>query len=204
MIITSEYLRTHYTGADATTDTVAEQCLRSSLGEVESMLGQPVQLRSITWYFTGDGRAEVLLPYTLKVASVVVQYRPSFDEAWETVDDTEYERPVIRCKDGFTRGGSYRATMNVGLADVVGPALISGDFTTDFRYEALRSVICEIAEYKFYASSKTNTGHKRSGLDSVSESVPDGVTKTTRFTSLEDRMVIWQSKLTPYMKLKTF
>lgn len=203
MIITGEYLRTHYTGADSTTDTVGNQCISSALGEVESMLGQPVQVRSITWYFTGDGSFEVVFPYTLKVASVVVQYRPSFDEAWETVADTEYVRPVVRCKDGFNRGGSYRVTANVGLADTVNPALLSADFTADFRYEALRSVICEIAEAKFYASAKTNAGIKRSGLETVSESVAGGVTKTTRFVAAEDRMKDWQRRLLPFKRLRT-
>lgn len=203
MIITAEYLRTHYTGSESTTDTTATECIRAAIGEVESIIGQPVHVRSITWYFTGDGGFEVVFPYTLKVASVVVQYRPSFDEAWETVADTEYVRPVVRAKDGFNNGGSYRVTANIGLADAVNPALLSADFTADYRYEALRNVICEIAEYHFYGSAKTNQGNKIKGVTTVSDSISDGPTRTTRFTELKDRTADWHRRLQPFKKLRT-
>lgn len=202
MIITAEYLRTNYTGAAATTDAVATQCLRAAIGDVEQLIGQPVQVREVEWYFKGNGLYRVTVPYTLKVASAVLEYRASLDDAWESVPDVVYERPELHVPSGLLRGGDYRLTANVGLADTISPALLSADFTVDFRYEALRGVLCEMAEAKFYASSSTNTGVKRNGLKSVAEQATAGMTKTQVFTDPRETMAEWKRRLLPYKKLR--
>jgi hypothetical protein len=204
MIITAEYLRTNYTGAAASTDAVATECLRAAIGEIEHMIGQPVQLRQVEWSFTGNGQQKIIFPYTLKVDAdaLTVEYRPSLDADWEAVDDIEYRRPAIHCVNGFFLGGEYRATTNVGLADVVSPALLSADFNSGFQYEALRAVICELAEVKFYASPSTNAGVKRSGLKSVSETEGPGATKTQVFVEGSAFHADWKRRLKPFMRIR--
>lgn len=204
MIITPEYLRTNYTGAAESTDAVATQCLRAAIGDVEQIIGQPVEVREIEWYFTGNGRYDVTCPYTLGVTTdaMVLEYRPSLDDAWESVPDIIYERPVIRVPSGLLRGGAYRVTLDVGLADAVDPDPLSDAFTTDYRYEALRGVICEMAEAKFYASSGTNTGVKRSGVKQVTESTMSGANKTQVFIDPESRMDEWKRRLLPFKRLR--
>lgn len=202
MIITPEYLRANYTGAAATTDAVATQCIRAAIGDVEQMIGQPVQVREIVWYFKGNGRNRVTVPFTLKVSSATLEFRASIDDVWEEVPDVTYERPELLVPDGLLRDGDYRMTADVGLADTVSPALLSADFTTDFRYEALRGVLCEMAAAKFYASATTNTGVKRTGLKSVSETSGPGTTKSQAFVEPREIMADWKRRLLPFKKLR--
>jgi hypothetical protein len=202
MILTPAYLREQYTGSDAASDAVLEQCLRAAIGEVEIIIGQPLEARDITWTFTGNGCQDILFPFSLNVLDVIIDYRSSIDQSWEEVANTSYEHPHLLCSDGFARGGMYRATAQVGLADVENGELLSADFSVDYSYELLRDIICEMAAAKFYASPKTNTGTKRSGLKSVSESVGGQVTKSQSFVDIDTMLRGWKLRLKPFMKVR--
>lgn len=203
MLITCEYIRLNYTGGSDKQDAVLEQCIRAAIGEVRTVIGQPVVETEHVWHFTGNGGTRFIYPFNLKVdtESIEVEYRPSLQDDWEAVSDIEYERPYIMCVDGFLRGGMYRVTATLGLLDAEEGKQLSEDFTGSFDYEALRDVICEWTTAKFFASAGTNAGVNRAGLKSVSEATQGIVTKSQVFIDDATQRKDWVRRLKPFARL---
>jgi hypothetical protein len=201
MIVTPEYLRTHYTSHAATADASIGEMIRAVHGEVEALIQQPLEERSVVWYFEGRKHVRRVLPYTLNVTLTSVEEQASTGAAWTEVDDvTLTPDGYLELATGFAEGRRYRANLTVGLPAAEEPATLSASFTTDYRYGDLLAVVCEMVAVKLTESRHTTAGENRLGVQSITIS-QNGVARTTTMRNLRSE---WDAKLRRFRQRLTF
>lgn len=201
MIVTAEYLRTHYTSHAASMDTSIGEVLKAVHGEVELLIQQPLEARSVVWYFDGRSHVRRVLPYTLNVSLTSVEEQATAGAAWTEVDDvTLTDDGYLELATGFVAGRRYRANLTVGLPAVTGAEKVSAAFATDYRYGDLLAVVCEMAAVKLTETKNTTTGENRLGVQAITIS-QNGVARTTTMRNMRAE---WDAKLRRYRQRLTF
>ena len=200
-LVKPSYVRSHYTGSEEQHDSLLAEYILLVQGEIESILGQPVEARSVTYTFTGAGKQSVTLPHTVKPVLVTLETRAAVGQAWTAVTGAAILAGTIELAEGFVEGQLYRATLTVGLSAYTGEAELSTDFTANGRYRQLLTVLCEMVTVKFMESHRSNFGNRTFALAKLAESTAGQITRSYEYKDMTRR---WVDMLGPYKRLRVW
>jgi len=199
MLATAKWFRERYLPKSVTNadDATIERYIINSQAEIEQIIGQPCEIREVTYHF--DGSEHVVCPYTLKCTLTRVESRDDVGGSWTTVSGCQLVNGYLECTDGFDKGKwNYRMVLNVGLTAAATDS-VSVDFATA-AYSSILDVLCEMALVRYNDGPLSKTGEARFGLKSISES-EDGKTNSKVFADMRSQ---WSRRLRGFKIVQVF
>ncbi len=107
--------------SDTTHDAMLDRIIEMVADEIEGICNQPIAQRSVTYYFRGNNRQVVSLPYSTDVTLTSVAYRNSPEDAWTTASNVYaldiYGNKSLYISEIFS-ASFYRMIADVGYSTI--------------------------------------------------------------------------------------
>lgn len=167
-----------------TNDTFIGHLIDDVTTEIESYCGQPIEQVSIILKKLQIVDDTVILPFTVPVVIMSIEYTLPFENSYSTLEPTEYEFyydgyvPMIWFRNGIDDEYTWKITVAAGYTP------------SDIPKEIL-SVAIEMVAIKFKESV---VGEDRLGKQSIST----GMSGSNSTTTFKDLLPSWKAKLQKY------